>query len=183
MFKYAGVALPEGYVSIFWDTGALIPAFRFNLLTIIATMVLISYGGIKWIIPVIFLFTYGLLVRVFGLYPFAGILNQGDILLAIFSSGTIMAAFLLLQWPGTVPVSIVGKVVYGFFAGIFAFLIMGCGTSPIGVMFVILITNAISPVIQFLEDLIYQKIQNQLAFAACVPVSRSAISPANSPFM
>ncbi|MBR4011282.1 MAG: hypothetical protein IKI98_00500 [Spirochaetaceae bacterium] len=37
-------------------------------------------------------------------------------------------------------------------------MIMGCGTSPIGIMFVILITNAISPLIQFLEDLIYQKI-------------------------
>jgi len=158
LFKYAGVALPEGYISIFWDTGALIPAFRFNLLTIIATMVLISYGGIKWIIPFVFLFTYGFLVRVFGLYPFGGILNQGDILLAIFSSGTIMGAFLLLQWPGTVPMTIVGKVIYGLLAGIFAFLIMGCGTSPIGIMFVILITNAISPLIQFLEDLIYQKI-------------------------
>jgi Na+-translocating ferredoxin:NAD+ oxidoreductase RnfD subunit len=51
-----------------------------------------------------------------------------------------------------------GKVVFGVFSGVFAFLIMGCGTSPIGAMFVILITNIISPIIQLVEDLIYQKI-------------------------
>lgn len=158
VFKFAGVSLPEGYVSLFWDTGALIPAFRFNLLTLIATMILLAFGGIKWIIPCVFLFIYGLLVRIFGLFPYGGILNQGDILLAIFSSGTIMTAFLLLQWPGTTPMTIVGKVVFGVFSGVFAFLIMGCGTSPIGAMFVILITNIISPIIQLVEDLIYQKI-------------------------
>ena len=152
------MALPEGYVSLFWDTNSLIPAFRFNLLTIIATIVLISYGGIKWIIPCVFLFVYGALVRIFGLFPFGGILYKGDILLAIFSSGTIMTAFLLLQWPGTIPLSIIGKVIYGLLAGIFAFLIMGCGTSPIGAMFVILITNTLSTIIQFIEDLVYQKI-------------------------
>ncbi len=158
LFRYAGVALPEGYVSIFWDTGSLIPAFRFNLLTIFAIIVLLAFGGIKWIIPSVFIFVYGLLVRIFGLFPYGGILNQGDILLAIFSSGTMVVAFLLLQWPGTTPLTIVGKVIYGVLAGVFAFLIMGAGTSPIGAMFVILLSNLISPLIQLLEDLIYQQI-------------------------
>ena len=70
----------------------------------------------------------------------------------------MIAAFLLLQWPGTTPLTIVGKVIYGVLAGVFAFLIMGAGTSPIGAMFVILLSNLISPLIQLLEDLIYQQI-------------------------
>ena len=108
-------------------------------------------------IPAVFLFVYGLLVRIFGLYPYGGILNQGDVLLAIFSSGTILTAFFLLQWAGTTPLSIVGKIIYGAFAGCLAFLIMGCGTSPIGAMFVVLISNLVSPIIQFVEDFIYMQ--------------------------
>jgi len=155
VFKFAGVALPEGYVSIFWDTGALIPAFRFNLLTILATIVLLSFGCIKWIIPSSFLLVYGLLVRIFGLYPYGGMLNQGDILLAIFSSGTMIMAFFLLQWAGTTPQTIVGKVFYGIIAGVVAFFVIGCGTSPIGAMFVVLVLNAISTVIMLIEELVY----------------------------
>ena len=157
VFKFAGVALPEGYVSIFWDTGSLIPAFRFNLLTLVSTIVLIAFGCTKSLIPAVFLFVYGLLVRIFGLYPYGGLLNQGDVLLAIFSSGTILTAFFLLQWAGTTPLSIIGKIIYGAFAGCLAFLIMGCGTSPIGAMFVVLISNLVSPIIQFVEDFIYMQ--------------------------
>lgn len=155
VFKYAGVALPEGYVSIFWDTGSLIPAFRFNLLTLISTIILISFGCIKSIIPFTFLLTYGIFVRIFGLFPYGGLLNQGDVLLAIFSSGTIITAFFLLQWPGTTPLSIVGKIIYGIIAGVLAFLIIGCGTSPIGSMFVVLLTNLVSPLIQYVEEFVY----------------------------
>lgn len=155
IFKYAGVALPEGYVSIFWDTGSLIPAFRFNLATLISTLVLISFGALKCLIPVVYLVTYAILVRIFGLFPFGGMLNQGDILIAIFSSGTIISAFFLLQWAGTTPLSIIGKIIYGIIGGVLAFTIIGCGTSPIGSMFVILITNLISPLIQFIEEIVY----------------------------
>jgi hypothetical protein len=34
---------------------------------------------------------------------------------------------------------------------------MGCGTSPIGAMFVVLISNLFSPIIQFVEDFIYMQ--------------------------
>ncbi len=155
VFHFAGIVLPDGYVSLFWDTGNVIPALRFNLLTLIATLYLISFNLSDWLIPFVYLFTYSIAVRIFGLVPSAGLWFQGDILLALCTSGTFVAAFFILPWGGTTPLTIVGKCIYSAFAGIFAFFLNGCGTGNIGTMFVILIMNIISPVIQFIEDKVY----------------------------
>lgn len=155
VLHYAGIALPDGYVSLFWDTGNIIPALRFNLLTLLATLYLISFNLTEWLIPFVYLLTYAITVRIFGLVPYGGLYFQGDILLALCTSGTFVAAFFILPWGGTTPLTIAGKCIYAAFAGIFAFLLNGCGTGNIGTMFVILIMNVVSPFIQFIEDQIY----------------------------
>lgn len=155
VLHYAGVVLPDGYVTLFWDTGNVIPALRFNLLTLLATLYLISFSLTEWLIPLIYLFTYALAVRIFGLVPYGNLWFQGDILLALCTSGTFVAAFFILPWAGTTPLTLAGKSIYSAVAGIFAFLLNGCGTGNIGTMFVILIMNVFSPVIQFIEDKIY----------------------------
>ncbi|MBQ0165983.1 MAG: RnfABCDGE type electron transport complex subunit D [Treponema sp.] len=152
LFHYAGVVLPDGYVSLFWDTGNCIPALRFNLLTLLSTIYLISFNLTEWLIPFVYLFTYSLAVRIFGLVPYGNIWFEGDIILALCTSGTFVAAFFILPWGGTTPMTIVGKCIYSALAGIFAFLLNGCGTGNIGTMFVILIVNIFSPVIQLIED-------------------------------
>jgi hypothetical protein len=63
-----------------------------------------------------------------------------------------------LQAFKTNPLTIAGKIVYGIIAAVVAFCIIGCGTSPIGSMFVVLIANICSPIIQFIEDKIYIQI-------------------------
>lgn len=156
IFKYVGISVPTGYVSLFWDTGSIIPAFRFNLLTILATIVLVSYNYFNWLVPTIFLATYAVLVRIYGLYPYAGILYQGDMIFALGTSGVIMTAFFLLQWPGTMPVTNLGKIIYALLAGLFAYLIVGAGSAPIGAMFVVLGANICTPIIQFFEDKVYE---------------------------
>lgn len=155
VFEHAGINLPEGYVSIFLDNGSPIPAFRFNFLTLFSTLVLISLNLLDWVIPLISITVYIILVRVFGLFPYGGLLGQGDMLLAIFTGGTLFCTFFLLSWPGTTPLSIPGKLIYALITGIFAFLINGCGTSCFGAFFIILAANIISPIIQYLEDCIY----------------------------
>ena len=155
VFEHAGINLPEGYVSIFLDNGSPIPAFRFNFLTLISTLVLISFNMINWRIPLISLTVYIILVRIFGLYPYGGLLGQGDMLLAIFTGGTLFCIFFLLTWPGTTPLSIPGMTLYALLTGVFAFLINGCGTSRFGAFFIILAANIISPIIQYLEDWFY----------------------------
>jgi len=151
----AGITVPDGYISLMLDAGGSIPAFRFNLLTLMATIVLFSMNMIEPLIPAVYLAVYGALVRYFALYPYGGVLNQGDILLALFSSGTLITAFFLLPWGGTIPMSIPGKIVFALFAAVMAAVMNGFGTSPIGSMFVILAANVFSPAIQYVEDAMY----------------------------
>lgn len=155
IFSHIGIEIPTGYLSMFWDTQSPIPAFRFNLLTLISSMFLISVGIINWIVPTSFLAVYGILVRLFSQTLFTGIVGQGDLLLALLTSGTLFTAFFIVDFYGTTPITNLGKFLYGIVVGIIAFFITGCGTSPIGAMFTVLFANVISPIIQLLEDKLY----------------------------
>lgn len=166
IFNLFKISIPEGYISLLWDTHSIIPAFRFNLLTILSSIVIFSDNSFSGIIPSIFLFVYLVLVRLFAPFMFGGIFNQGDILLALLSSGTLFGSVFLIQWFGTIPVTVAGKVIVGFLSGVFAFLIIGCGTSPIGMVYTILLTNILSMIIRVFEEknnlLITAKVVNKL---------------------
>ncbi len=153
IFHWFNVSIPDGYVSLLIDSHSTIPAFRFNLLTLISSIVLISFDLISPLIPGIYLLTYTLLVYIFAPLFYGGGLGQGDILMALLTSGTLFCTLYLLQWWGTVPITHLGKIFYAFFAGISAFLIAGCGQSPVGMIFTILVINVVSPVIQLVESL------------------------------
>jgi electron transport complex protein RnfD len=152
IFKLAGMAIPDGYVSLFWDCHSIIPAFRFNMVTLISSIILISLDMVEIIVPACFIVIYTLLVRFMGPVVVHGIPGQGDILLALLSSGTLFSTLYLLQWYGTTPLTIWGKVTYGCVAGIIAFLVIGCGTSSAGYVFTVLIMNILSPMIQVFES-------------------------------
>ncbi len=152
LFSLFGVSIPEGYFSLLWDSHSSIPAFRFNLLTLISSIVLLAADVLNPIIPAVFIFTYGILVKLAAPFFYNGLMFQGDVILALFSSGTLFSTFFLLQWHGTTPFSNRGKWFYGLFAGILAFFIMGIGLSPVGFAFVILIVNVFSLFIQGIEN-------------------------------
>ena len=152
VFSLFKVSIPTGYVSLFWDNGSLIPAFRFNFITLVSSILLLSFDMIDFIIPMCFLVVYSVLVKFLSPVMVGGILNQGDIILALLTSGMLFSTLFVLQWYGTTPVTAAGKVFYGILAGIIAFFIIGCGTSSVGYVFVILIMNVISPIIQVIES-------------------------------
>ncbi|WP_443737292.1 RnfABCDGE type electron transport complex subunit D [Treponema sp.] len=151
IFSLFGVSIPDGYISLFWDTGSLIPAFRFNFITLISSIVLISMDVVRAMIPGLFLLTYGILVFA-GPY-FFGFGGHGDLLLAFCTSGLLFSSIFLLQFAGTTPMSLSGKAVYAFFAGILAYLIIGAGTSPAGAVFTVLFMNVLSLFIQHIEKI------------------------------
>ena len=151
-FSRFGSMIPEGYASFFWDNGSSIPAFRFNFLTIISSLILFSFGFADTTIPAIFLFVYAVLVRFLSPAFVSGAAFQGDILLALLTEGTLFYAVYLLQWYGSVPTTLWGKVSYGTLAGVAAFFIVGCGTSSVGFVFLALAMNALSPLIQRTEE-------------------------------
>ncbi len=156
-FKILGVSIPEGYVSFFWDNGSAIPAFRFNLLTLFSSLVLLSMNMVDYIIPAVFLFFYAVFIRFIIPLTINGTPMQGDILLAFLTSGTLFATLYLLQWYGTTPVTFTGKISYGFIASVLALYVVGGGTSAIGFAFLTLLMNMISPLIQVAEDQIMYK--------------------------
>lgn len=150
-FSFFGISVPNGYVSLFWDTQSIIPAFRFNFLTIITSIILISSYTTEGFISFIYIAMYSVLVRFISPFFTGGIPFQGDVLLALLSSGTLFAAFFIIPWYGTSPCTVLGKIIYGVIGGFSAFLFAGCGTSPIGIVASVLIMNLCSPMIQLLE--------------------------------
>ena len=152
LFSFFKVTVPEGFVSLFWDTHSSIPAFRFNLLTIISSIIIFSDNAFSGIIPSLMLIVYGILVRLFAPMIFGGDFNQGDILLAFLTGGTLFCSVFLIQWYGTVPIYLGGKILLGVLAGIIAFLIMGVGTSPIGIIYTVLITNFANIFIRAIQE-------------------------------
>lgn len=153
VFKYFKATIPEGYVSMFWDTQSVIPAFRFNLITIISSIVLFSDNSFSGLIPVTFIIVFAILVRLFTPFVFGGPFNQGDVLLAFLTSGTLFTVVFMIQWYGTTPLSIIGKIIFGIIAGFVAFVTSGCGTAPIGMMYTVLICNICSLMIRVLEEI------------------------------
>ena len=152
IFSLAKVSIPEGYVSLFWDSHSIIPAFRFNLLTIISSIIIFSDNSFSLIIPTVFLSVYAVFVRLLAPFLFGGSFNQGDIILALLTSGMLFYTTFLIQMYGTTPINVSGKIVMAFLSGIIAFLIIGCGTSPIGMAYTIICQNIICMVIRIFED-------------------------------
>ncbi len=162
LFSLFGVSIPEGYFSLLWDSHASIPAFRFNLLTIVSSIILLGTDVLNPIIPTVFIFTYGILVKVAAPFFYDGSIFQGDVILALLSSGTLFCTFFLLQWHGTTPFTNRGTFLYGLFAGILAFFILGIGLSPAGFAFIILITNILSLFIQSVENHFLKEFTNSV---------------------
>lgn len=163
LFSGLKVTLPQGILSMLWDTHSVIPAFRFNLLTIIASIVLFSDNSFSIVIPGIFLSVYALLVRLFFPLMSGGAFNEGDIVLALLTSGTLFAAVFMIQWYGTHPMTVVGKIVYALAAGFLAFFILGCGTSPVGMIYVIVICNIFNLMIRQVEEKRMDKLMNKMS--------------------
>jgi electron transport complex protein RnfD len=151
IFRVFGAFVPDGYISLLWDSGFSVPAFRFNLLILLSSIFLLSLNMINWIIPFCYLTVYLVLVWFFGGLALGGNIASGDILLASLTGGTLFTAFFLLGWFGTTPLSVKGKVLYGIGAGIIAFFVSSFGLSSSGAVFTVLASNFISTLIQFFE--------------------------------
>lgn len=153
VFKLLNISIPDGYVSLLWDTHSAIPAFRFNLFTIISSVFIFALGIADVFVPAMMLLFYSLLVFITGSYFFGGTLFSGDIILAIFTSGVMFHLLFVIQWFGTLPVTRIGKFVFAVFAAATCFFINGYGLSPIGTAYTILLSNVFSTLIQYFEEI------------------------------
>ncbi|MGP1577423.1 MAG: RnfABCDGE type electron transport complex subunit D [Treponema sp.] len=152
-----GVTLPEGYISLFFAYPAALPALRYNGMTLISSIILLSLRAIEKTVPFVFLAVYGLLVYVFAAFPVSGGLGGGDILAAWLTSGAFFTAFFIIQNAGSLPRSQGGRIVSGMIMGITAFFMSGPGMNPVGMPFAVLLTNCLTPLIEQLESAFYRK--------------------------
>lgn len=152
IFSPLGIRVPEGYITLLWRSPSTIPAFRYNSLILFSSAFLIALNVIDWIIPLVFLSTYSVLVRMIPLFSFAPTMRQGDILFALLTSGILFIAFYVMPEFSTSPRSRAGKITTGILGGIAAFLVCGPGGSPGGAAFAVLATNAFAPLVEYLES-------------------------------
>lgn len=146
----SSIRIPEGYATLFIESPSTIPAFRFNLVVLAASIVLISTDAIDWILPTAFLATYAVALRFFSL-PWSGSPAHGDILFGFLTGGMLFTAFYLLPEYATAPRTAAGKGIAGMVGGFAAFLICGPGGTPVGAVFSVLAVNAVCPLIEFAE--------------------------------
>jgi len=145
-----GVHLPEGYLSLFWDSSHDIPALRYNLLTIIASIILLSLKVYDYTISLLFLLVYSLLVYCFGKVATAG-LFEGDILYSLLSGGVLFITFFALAEPHSFPKTFRFKLLSAIFIGVVSFLLANEQASYITISFAILLLNVISPFVEEIE--------------------------------
>lgn len=148
VFSLLGVTVPPGYMSLFWNAGegASISS-RFNIITILSSLVLFSCNMADGIITFIFLSVYLLLVRFAG--PF---FTGGDVLHAALTGGTLFCAVYVIARPGTLPMSRPWKTVYAILCGVFAFFIAARGLYLQSIPFAILCANVLSILMRYAED-------------------------------
>lgn len=151
-FSNIGVIIPEGYVSLLSNNTSTIPAFRYNLVTVFSSAFLIAFDISDKLISYIFIFTYGLLVWIFGMYKVDGTLFSGDILSAFCTTGLFFYAFFVLTESSTLANSKIGKIVFAVLLGLLTFLICGAGANPVGIAFSILLCNIFVPLILVIEE-------------------------------
>ncbi len=152
VFRLFNVSIPNGYVSLFWDNHAAIPAFRFTFLTLLSSLFFFAFDFKKPEISLSFMLVYLALVKFVSPFFTGAAPMGGDALLALLSSGVLFTAVFVLQWPGTLPRTLQGKILFILFSGIFAFVFCGAGTSPVGAAATVLFGNLISPALQVFEN-------------------------------
>jgi len=113
-------------------------------LILLAFIVLTALKIIDWRAPVAMVLTVAI----------GTIIAGGDVILALLSGGLLFGAVFMVTDYATTPVTKKGRLIFGFGAGLITFLIRQFGSYPEGVMFSILIMNAVAP---FLNNLMSRK--------------------------
>lgn len=163
VFTKVGFNIPYGYITLFWDSQSIIPAFRFNCLTLVSSLFFFGFSIFTSIIPVIVLVTYLSLVKIFGAYASTLLYFQGDILFSVLTCGVLFTIIFLIEWFGTIPTSRLGKFFYGIMTGLILFFFVGTGNSAVGAILTLVMANIVSLLIQYLEHKYLIFVENRLS--------------------
>ena len=116
------------------------------LIILISFLFLTLAHVIDWRAPLAMLLTVALGTFISSLIATRDILiSLSDVLMALFTGGLLFGATFMVTDYATAPVTKPGRLIFGFGCGLITFLIRRFGGYPEGVMFSILIMNAVVP--------------------------------------
>jgi electron transport complex protein RnfD len=155
IFSFAGAELPPGYIDLLGLRTPGIIADRGLLALLLGTIIIaVSRSSRVWI-PAVYLGVFGGLVRIFGALPYGGLLGEGDVLLGLFSGGTLAAAFLLATDPATGAKSNGGAIALAVFGALLSWFFRYQGLDPYGAFLAFILVNAFTPLVRSFEARCY----------------------------
>ncbi|MGP1439966.1 MAG: RnfABCDGE type electron transport complex subunit D [Treponema sp.] len=148
-----GITLPEGYFSLLWNSSSLIPACRYNIITIFSSIILLSLKVRDYSISILFIILYETLVYCFSSFSFF----QGDILFSLMTGGFLFIVFFALPEPNSFPKTLIFKCFSSLFLAFFSFLLSGGKATFITVAFASLLLNIATPYLEQIEKQLHMK--------------------------
>ena len=115
-----------------------------GLALLIGGLYMLIRKTITWVVPVCVLASAFIFAEIVFLFDSSAFANP---LLHIFSGGMLICAFFIATDPVTIPISRKGMAIFGIGTGTLIMLIRTFGGYPEGVMYAILIMNALTPLI------------------------------------
>ena len=152
IFSVFTAEIPAGYLEFFVSRSPGIIADRGVFALILGTIIISATQVSRIWIPIVYISVFGIFVRIAGALPFGGIFGNGDVLFALCTGGTLVAAFFLMADPATGAKSNRGILLTAALGGIIAFLFRYFGAEPYGAVFALLFINAILPLIRIAEN-------------------------------
>ena len=156
LLRPSGINLPGGYVSLFFNPAAPVTALKFGVLTLAASVVLIAYDVVDWIVPVVFIAGYSVLVFLFSstrvLSSIFFAFPSGDVFFHLFMNGILFVGFYLLSDTSSSPRTKPGRIFSGLIAASAAFLFCGQDIFPSGAVLTVFVLNVFNPAIELIEN-------------------------------
>ena len=151
VLPFFGAALPSGYIDLFAMKTPGIIADRAVLVLVAGTILIAAFQISRSWLSVVYLAVFGLLVRMAGDLPVGGVWWNGDVMLALLSGGTLVAAFILIADPSSGAKSVPGNIVLAVLAAVLSLIFRYFGGAFYGCFFAIALVNALAPLLCGLE--------------------------------
>ena len=151
VFAFTGAALPAGYIDLLLAKSPGIIADRGLLALLAGTIIITAFQISRSWVPVLFLGVYGFLVRSAGDLSQGGFFWNGDMLFALFSGGTVAAAFIVAAEPASGAKSNPGIAAAAVLGAVLSWIFRYRGFEIYGCFTALALVNALTPVIRLFE--------------------------------
>ena len=149
VFVFFGTELPPGYIDLFSQRIPGIIADRAGLVLVLGTLLMTAFQISRYWLSLLYLVIFGFLVRMAG--DLSGVLWNGDVLLALFSGGTLLTAFVLAADPSTGAKSVPGRAFMMIIAAAMGFVFRIYASALYGCFYAVAAVNALTPLLCRLE--------------------------------